>query len=110
MIGKSTHNEKQLARALGEQPDYVAIGPVFETQSKLNPSPTLGLGRVRRLRARCAIPTVAIGGINEDNLRTLLRAGFTTYALIGHVGGSRQPGAAIRRLKSIEDTMIMHDG
>ena len=42
-VGVSTHDFAQLERALLERPDYVAFGPVFETQSKLRPDTVVGL-------------------------------------------------------------------
>jgi len=69
-IGVSTHDRPQLLAALTDGPDYVAIGPVFATRSKTDPSPVVGLAE---LRARVAIvreqapglPVVAIGGITR---------------------------------------------
>src|SRR5690606_31174676 len=91
LIGRSTHNLAQLRRALREPPDYVAIGPVFATQSKQNPDPVLGLDRARRMLGACSIPAVAIGGISSERLRDVLAAGFRSYALIGEVGQSATP-------------------
>lgn len=65
-VGISTHNMEQLDRALSSRPRYVAFGPVFETATKVNPDPVVGLAGLRQAskRARAAgIPLVAIGGI-----------------------------------------------
>ncbi|GAC1352049.1 MAG: hypothetical protein NVSMB1_11060 [Polyangiales bacterium] len=40
-VGLSTHSLDQLERALVEQPDYVAFGPLFPTQSKERPDPLI---------------------------------------------------------------------
>jgi thiamine-phosphate pyrophosphorylase len=65
-VGISTHNAAQLDRALASRPKYVAYGPVFETTTKANPDPVVGLEGLatasRRARAE-GIPLVAIGGI-----------------------------------------------
>src|SRR3954470_20233426 len=42
-IGVSTHNLEQLAIADAGPADYLAIGPIFGTQSKQNPDPVVGL-------------------------------------------------------------------
>lgn len=65
-VGISTHNPEQLARALASKPRYVAYGPVFETASKVNPDPVVGLEGLRqafRMTREAGIPLVAIGGI-----------------------------------------------
>lgn len=70
-VGVSTHDITQLETALRERPDYVAFGPVFATESKRNPEPTVGLEGLTAAfrRARDAhTPLVAIGGINAGNI------------------------------------------
>lgn len=65
-VGISTHTPEQLERALKERPRYVAYGPVFDTSTKSNPDPVVGVDGLERaaLRARAeGTPLVAIGGI-----------------------------------------------
>ena len=67
LVGVSTHDLEQLARALAERPSYVAFGPVFGTTSKERPDQTVGVALLAQAheRARAAgIPLVAIGGID----------------------------------------------
>ena len=70
-VGLSTHDTAQVEQAAGEAPDYLAVGPIFATASKDNPSPVVGLAGLRELvtRARAArpgLPIVAIGGITLE--------------------------------------------
>jgi len=70
-VGLSTHNAAQVEQALVEAPDYIAIGPIFPTASKDNPSPVVGLAALGELaarvrRARPDTPIVAIGGISRE--------------------------------------------
>lgn len=81
-IGFSTHNEQQLRAADREPVDYLAIGPVFETGSKRNPDPVLGLERLKTLRPLTAKPLVAIGGITRRNAPSVLESGIDSVALI----------------------------
>jgi thiamine-phosphate pyrophosphorylase len=83
LIGFSTHNETQL-RAAAEQPaNYLALGPMFATASKLNPDPVVGLKELRRLRGFTSLPLVAIGGITRANARSVIEAGADSVAVIG---------------------------
>jgi thiamine-phosphate pyrophosphorylase len=81
-LGVSTHNPEQVAIADKTSADYIAIGPVFATSSKLNPDPVVGLEGVRRARALTSKPLVAIGGISRANGRSVLDAGADSIAVI----------------------------
>jgi thiamine-phosphate pyrophosphorylase len=103
VVGVSTHNEEQVRAleaeasssgvsvpaAVDRRPDYVAIGPVFGTVSKVNPEPVVGLDGVREARALTTRPLVAIGGITSENAQSVLEAGADAVAVIGglFVGG-----------------------
>jgi thiamine-phosphate pyrophosphorylase len=83
MLGFSSHNEAQLRAAAGEPVDYLALGPIFQTSTKLNPDPVVGLEELRRLRPFTAHPLVAIGGITRANARSVIDAGADSVAVIG---------------------------
>ena len=83
VIGFSSHNPAQLCAAGGEPVDYVALGPVFQTASKRNPDPVVGVEEVNRCRALLDRPLVAIGGITLANARDVLDAGADSVAVIG---------------------------
>ena len=99
LLGVSTHNLEQLERAAGERVDYLAIGPVFPTRSKAAPDPVVGLEMVRRARALTAGSLVAIGGITEENARSVVDAGADGVAVISALLGQADLSAAFRRLE-----------
>ena len=82
LIGISTHNIEQFREAMATGADYIAIGPVFRTQSKQDPDPVVGLEGVRAARAIADRPMVAIGGITRENARSVLEAGADAVAVI----------------------------
>ena len=84
IIGFSTHNLEQ-ARAAARLPvDYIALGPIFQTSSKENRDPSVGLETLRRVRDEIgSILLVAIGGIDRASARATLDAGADSLALIG---------------------------
>ncbi len=84
IIGKSTHSLSQARRALKEDVDYIAVGPVFSTPFKSGARP-VGKDLVARVRAITDKPIVAIGGINRDNLPDVLTAGADAAAVISAV-------------------------
>ena len=81
-VGVSTHNDEQVRRADASCADYVAIGPVFATGTKLDADPVIGLDGVRRARALTTKPLVAIGGITRANARSVIEAGADSVAVI----------------------------
>jgi thiamine-phosphate pyrophosphorylase len=82
-LGLSSHNPEQLRLASKEPVDYVALGPVFPTQTKRNPDPVVGVEQVRSCRALTTKPLVAIGGITRATARAVLEAGADSVAVIG---------------------------
>jgi thiamine-phosphate pyrophosphorylase len=83
VIGYSTHSVEQ-ALAAAELPiDYLAIGPIFATGTKENPSPVVGLDGLHAVRAAAGnVPLVAIGGITPANAAAVIAAGADSVALI----------------------------
>lgn len=92
-MGVSTHNPEQLRVAGQTDADYLAIGPVFATGSKLNPDPVIGLGGVLAARALTRKPLVAIGGITRTNARSVIDAGADAVAVISDL--LRDPRRAV---------------
>ena len=100
-IGYSTHNEAQLRAAAEEPADYVALGPIFETVSKRNPDPVVGLERLRLWRSLTPRPLVAIGGITRANASRVLEAGADSVAVIGDLFPG--VGARVREWIAVTD-------
>lgn len=83
IIGYSTHNIEQAQRALTLPIDYIAIGPIFATQTKSDTSPALGLEGLKAVRKAVSnAQLVAIGGISHANAREVIEAGADSVALV----------------------------
>ena len=84
VVGFSTHSVSQAVEAARLPVSYVAIGPVFDTASKENPDPVVGLEGLRRVReAAAGVPLVAIGGISAESAPSVIEAGADSVAVIG---------------------------
>jgi thiamine-phosphate pyrophosphorylase len=82
-LGVSTHSEEELTIALAAEPDYIALGPVYETKLKAMKWAPQGLERVAAWKRRLgAIPLVAIGGITPERAGGVLAAGADSCAVI----------------------------
>jgi thiamine-phosphate pyrophosphorylase len=99
ILGLSTHSREQFTAALGEPVDYIAVGPIFGTRSKENPDPMVGLELVRWARSQTDRPLVAIGGITEETLPSVLEAGAEIVAVIAAVMGAGDVTEAARKLR-----------
>jgi len=109
ILGYSTHNAEQLAAAAGEPASYLALGPMFPTQSKINPDPVVGVERLRTWRQLTTRPLVAIGGITRQNARRVLEAGADSVAVIGDLITADGSAASIlQRMKDWQRTIGPH--
>ena len=83
IIGYSTHTVEQALSALVLPVDYIAIGPIFKTNTKTDTSPVLGLDGLRAVRRAIGdFPVVAIGGITQANAAEVIAAGADSVAVI----------------------------
>jgi thiamine-phosphate pyrophosphorylase len=82
IIGYSTHSTEQALQAGRLPVDYVAIGPVFETGTKKNPDPVVGLAAISEVRKLTSRPLVGIGGITLETAPEVLQAGADAVAVI----------------------------
>jgi len=96
IIGASVGSDEEVPLCLGA--DYVGIGPVFSTSSKLDAGAAIGIDRFAQLAVATGIPAVAIGGITPANARSAIEAGAAGVAVISSVFGATDPLAAARQL------------
>jgi thiamine-phosphate pyrophosphorylase len=99
IVGLSTHTPEQLAAAIDAPVSYIAIGPVFATETKMTGYAGLGLETVRRAAARTrerGVPLVAIGGITLETAPEIIHAGATTVAVISDLLAGGDPAARVR--------------
>ena len=85
LIGISTHNPDQVREATARQPDYLGFGPIFTPGSKQDHDPVVGIEGLRAMRALTSLPVFAIGGIQIDQVREVLRAGANGVAVISAI-------------------------
>jgi thiamine-phosphate pyrophosphorylase len=91
LVGVSTHTDNQVRIAEASCADYVAVGPVFATTTKLDAEPVIGLEGVRRTRLLTGKPLVAIGGITRENARSVIDAGADSVAVISALLHREEP-------------------
>jgi len=88
IIGVSTHNMDEACKASEGGADYIGFGPVFRTATKGDAHAVQGLGRLKEISSAVEIPLVAIGGISEGNMRSVLEAGADAAAVISAIASA----------------------
>ena len=81
LIGKSTHSFEQALAAERDGADYIGFGPIFATPTKPDYAP-IGLADIRLVHAEVSLPIFCIGGINIDNLQSVIDAGAKRVVMV----------------------------
>lgn len=95
-LGVSTHDHAELKIALDAAPDYVALGPVYETKLKVMKWSPQGLDRVREWKSLIPCPLVAIGGVTVERASAVLEAGADSLAVVTDLVTHSDPEARTR--------------
>ncbi len=99
LIGRSTHDDTQVAVAVSEDVDYFCVGPCWPTPTKPGRSAP-GLDLVRKAaQFRTSKPWFAIGGIDSARLPEVIAAGARRVVVVRAITAADDPGSAARLLK-----------
>lgn len=99
ILGLSVSNADQLRAVDAALVDYLGMGPVFPTISKLNAPPVLGVDGFTALASQSPLPVVAIGGLDAKRARLVRATGVAAgIAVVSAICGAEDPEAAARAL------------
>lgn len=101
IIGISTHSPSQATKACALMPDYIGIGPVFPTPTKVNPDPVITINGLKEMLAQTTVPAVAIGGIDLSNIRDVLFAGAKNFCMVRQFMNAANPEKTLKEVLSI---------
>ena len=99
MVGKSTHAPEEIDDALEEQPDYIAVGPVYATPTKPGRAP-VGLDLLSYAARVATVPWFAIGGILLETIDEVLAAGARRVVVVRAITEADDPIAAAKELRA----------
>lgn len=95
-IGISTHDQAELGAALAAEPDYVALGPIYETKLKAMLWAPQGLEKIGEWRKKLGgLPLVAIGGLTPERAAGVFEAGADSLAVITDFFTAADPEARV---------------
>ena len=95
-LGISTHSHKELDIALAANPDYVALGPIWETKLKKMKWQPQGLERLKDWARKSPVPIVAIGGITLERAPAVYEAGAASIAVVTDIVADAQPEQRVK--------------
>ena len=102
LIGASTHSREQLHAARDGGADFAVFGPIFETGSKLQYGPPLGLEQLTNAaRELPAFPLLALGGMSVENAQQCIRAGASGIAGITLFADSKNLKVTVAAIRSL---------
>lgn len=88
IIGISTHALQEAILAERQGADYIGVGPVFQTKTKVDVVDPVSVLYVREVAENIKIPFVAIGGIKLNNVDEVIHAGATRICAVSEIVGS----------------------
>ena len=105
LIGRSTHSEEDLSRALSEPVDYISAGPVVATPTKPGRPPT-PTGYLSSAVARSSVPVFVTGGVSPATVPGLAAAGARHFVVVRFLTESADPEVAARSLRAAIDQCV----
>ncbi|MBI0140267.1 MULTISPECIES: thiamine phosphate synthase [Bartonella] len=97
-LGISTHDTSELNKALAAKPDYVALGPIYQTILKKMKWQPQGLDKLARWKKLIGdLPLVAIGGLNPERAKAVLNAGADSAAVVTDIIMSENPEQRVKQ-------------
>lgn len=85
LIGVSTHSLREAKEAEKGGADFITLGPVYNTPSKLKYGKPLGIDLLKKVTGKVNIPVFAIGGIKSDRVDEAVNAGAAGVAMISEI-------------------------
>lgn len=105
ILGVSAQTVKQAVEAVENGADYLGVGAVFSTSTKLD-ADSVSLDTLKDICENVSVPVVAIGGISEYNILKLKGSGIDGVALVSSIFASENITEACRKLKKLSEEMI----
>lgn len=99
LIGVSCHSVKDVLEAEKNKADYVFLGPIYYTPSKSKYGKPLGIDVLKEVRKKIKIKIIAIGGINETNVKECINAGADGVAVISSIFASDNPKESAKEIR-----------
>lgn len=105
ILGVSARTLDEALRAEAQGADYLGVGAVFSTSTKLD-AQDVSLETLQEICERVSIPVVAIGGISADNALSLQSSGIAGLAVVSAIFAQPDIEAAARQMRALADRVV----
>lgn len=105
ILGVSVQTEEQAISAQNSGADYLGVGAVFSTSTKLD-ADTVSFETLTKICSTVSIPVVAIGGINKSNILELSGTGVDGIAVVSAIFAQKDISAATKDLRELTLKMV----
>ncbi|QOY36120.1 thiamine phosphate synthase [Anaerobacillus isosaccharinicus] len=108
IIGISTHEIEEAREAQKNGADYIGVGPIFPTKSKVDVVDPVTTKYIEEVVKEITIPFVAIGGIKLHNVDQVLDAGATRICAISEIVGNEDVTRVCQLfIKKIDERLLI---
>ena len=105
IIGVSAGSLEEALQAKKGGADYIGVGAVFPTETKKD-AESVSIDLLKKITGDTNIPTVAIGGIGENNISQLAGSGIDGVAVISAVFAQQDIGSATKNLRILAEKVV----
>jgi len=105
ILGVSAQTVEQAINAEKNGADYIGVGSVFPTSTKLD-AEEVSFETLRDICNAVSIPVVAIGGINKDNVLKLAGSGIDGIAVVSAIFAQEDITAAVKKLRHLSSMVV----
>lgn len=106
LIGLSTHNPDETKASTGLPINYIGVGPVYATPTKVIPDPVLGLETMAEMVSIATVPAVCIGGISLDRIGTVLQNGGRNFSLVRPLCDTDNPEKELQKIIAVQNEFM----
>jgi thiamine-phosphate pyrophosphorylase len=85
LIGASAHTSQEVLAAEEQGADFIVLGPIYDTPSKRELGPPLGVQIMAEIKRRCHKPLYGIGGLTPARVAEVREAGAYGVAVISSI-------------------------
>lgn len=108
ILGVSAQTVEQAVKAEKNGADYIGVGTVFPTSTKLD-AEAVSFETLKEICSTVSIPVVAIGGINADNIMKLAGSGIDGIAVVSAIFARDDITAAVKELRHLASKVVNHE-
>lgn len=101
IVGLSVETMEQIQMANNYKVDYLGISPIFATPTKTDTSGCWGIEGLKKARNSTNHKLIAIGGISNTNVKTIIDAGANGIAVVSAICSAEDPQKAASELLSL---------